>query len=446
MAALRALVVDDEKNIRTTLAMCLEGLGCEVAVAATPEAARSQVTHQPFDLAFVDLRLADASGLDLVPELIAVQPQLHIVIITAYATIDTAVAAVKRGAREYLPKPFTPAQIRKLVNDLYERRKLERKVEELEAQLKESVPEADLQTGSPRMRAALETAVRAAGSDVSVLLRGESGTGKGVLARLVHTRSGRAAAPFVTVNCPTLSGELLASELFGHVKGSFTGAVRDQPGRVEAAEGGTLFLDEIAEIPPTLQAKLLRFVQDREFERLGENRTRRADVRVVTATNRDLTAAVAQGSFREDLLYRLNVVEIVVPPLRERSEDVLPLARHLLTFFAVTAGRPAPELSPEAERVLLAYAWPGNVRELRNVIEHAVMLWPAATIEPHAFPERIAGRTNGGPALGSDASLDAIEREHILRVLARKPTLEAAAESLGIDASTLWRKRKKYGV
>ncbi len=461
MAVLSALVVDDEKNIRTTLAMCLEGLGCAVAVAATPEAARSQVAHQAFDLAFVDLRLAEASGLELVPELLAAQPQLHIVIITAFATIDTAVTAMKRGARDYLPKPFTPAQIRKLVNDLVERRALERKVHDLEAQLQEAVPEVDLATSSPRMRAALELALRAAASDVSVLLRGESGTGKGVLARLIHTRSGRAAAPFVTVNCPTLSGELLASELFGHVQGAFTGAVRDQPGRVEGAEGGTLFLDEIAELPPTLQAKLLRFVQDREFERLGDNRTRRADVRVVAATNRDLAAAVAEGGFREDLLYRLNVVEVVVPPLRERTEDIVPLARRLITFFAGSARcarrpppglsaapgpSPAPELSGEAERVLTDYPWPGNVRELRNVIEHAVLLWPAATIEPQAFPERIAGRTNGGPALGSDASLDEIEREHILRVLARKPTLDAAAESLGIDASTLWRKRKKYGV
>jgi NtrC-family two-component system response regulator AlgB len=446
MAGLSVLIVDDEKNIRTTLSICLESLGCEVAAAGTPEAARTLVAQRPFDLAFVDLRLADASGLDLVPELLAAQPALHIVVITAYATIDTAVAAMKRGARDYLPKPFTPAQIRKLVDDIAERRALERRVLDLEERLREAVPEADLATDSPRMRLALDTASRSAASDVSVLLRGESGTGKGVLARVIHARSERAKGPFVIVNCPTLSGELLASELFGHAKGAFTGAVRDQPGRVEAAEGGTLFLDEIAEIPPPLQAKLLRFLQDREFERLGETRTRRANVRLIAATNRDLPAEVAAGRFREDLLYRLNVVEILVPPLRERKEDVLPLARRFVAFFAECSRRPAPELSEATERVLLEYPWPGNVRELRNVIEHAVLLWPAATIEPYALPERLAPRAAGSPDLGSDASLDEIEREHILRVLARKPTLEAAAESLGIDASTLWRKRKKYGV
>ncbi len=445
MTGRSVLVVDDEKNIRTTLTMCLEGLGCQVAGAATPEAARTLVAHQPFDLAFVDLRLAEASGLDLVPELLQAQPGLHI-IITAYATIDTAVAAMKRGARDYLPKPFTPAQIRKLVSDIGERRALEQRVVALEAQLKEAVPEADLTSLAPKMRQAFDTALRAAASNVTVLLRGESGTGKGVLARVIHARSERSQGPFVVVNCPTLTGELLASELFGHARGAFTGAVRDQPGRVEAAEGGTLFLDEIAEIPSGLQAKLLRFLQDREFERLGETRTRRADVRLVAATNRDLAAEVAAGRFREDLLYRLNVVEIVVPPLRERAEDVLPLARRFAAFFASSARKPVPDLSPDTERALLDHSWPGNVRELRNVIEHAVMLWPAATIEPHALPERIAPRSGSAPALGGDASLEAIEREHILRVLARAPTLDAAAASLGIDASTLWRKRKKYGV
>jgi NtrC-family two-component system response regulator AlgB len=248
------------------------------------------------------------------------------------------------------------------------------------------------------------------------------------------------------INCPTLSQELLASELFGHAKGSFTGAIRDNPGRVEAADGGTLFLDEIAEIPTSLQAKLLRFLQEKEFERIGESRTRRADVRVVSATNRDLEAEVAAGRFREDLLYRLNVVDVHVPALRDRPEDILPLARRFAAFFAAAARRLTPELSKAAEDVLNAYPWPGNVRELRNVIEHAVMLWPATVIEPHAFPERIAPRATSGPTLGGDATLEAVEREHILRVLARKATLEDAAQSLGIDTSTLWRKRKKYGV
>jgi two-component system, NtrC family, response regulator AlgB len=446
MAGLAVLVADDEKNIRATLGVCLEGLGCRVTPAASAAAAREWAARQPFDLAFVDLRLAEQSGLDLIPDLLAACPALDIVVITAYATVDTAVEAMRRGARDYLPKPFTPAQIRHVVQQVEQRRALLRRVHELEETLRESVPEADLDSGSPRMRSAIDTVLRAAASDVAVLLRGESGTGKGVLARLLHAKSARAGRPFVVISCPTLSQELLASELFGHAKGAFTGAVRDNPGRVEAADGGTLFLDEIAEIPNALQAKLLRFLQDREFERVGESRTRRADVRLVAATNRDLEAEVATGRFREDLLYRLNVVEVRVPALRERAEDVLPLARRFAAFFASSARRRTPELSAEAEQVLTAHSWPGNVRELRNVIEHAVMLWPADVIEKHALPERMSAAIAAAPTIGGDLSLEALEKEHILRVLARKPTLEEAAEALGIDASTLWRKRKKYGV
>jgi NtrC-family two-component system response regulator AlgB len=251
--------------------------------------------------------------------------------------------------------------------------------------------------------------------------------------------------PFVVVNCPTLSEELLASELFGHARGAFTGAVRDQEGRVEAAEGGTVFLDEIGEISPGLQAKLLRFLQEKRFERVGENRTRTADVRIVAATNRDLEAAVREGAFREDLLYRLNVMEVVVPALRDRPEDVLPLARAFVAFFARQAGRAVPDLSPAAERMLLGWSWPGNVRELRNAVERAVILSPGQVLEPESFPERMAARGGGGPLLGGDFTVEEIEREHILRVLARAPTQEEAARILGLDTSTLWRKRKKYG-
>jgi NtrC-family two-component system response regulator AlgB len=278
-----------------------------------------------------------------------------------------------------------------------------------------------------------------------VLLQGENGTGKGMAARHLHAHSPRRAGPFVTVNCPTLSEDLLASELFGHMRGSFTGAVRDQEGRVEAAEGGTLFLDEIGELPPGLQAKLLRFIQDHEFERLGDTRTRCADVRVVAATNRDLERDVREGRFREDLYFRLGVIEVRLPLLRERPEDILPLARGFLAAFAAQAKRvPVPELSPASEALLLAYPWPGNVRELRNAIERAVILWPAQVIEPGAFPERLVATPAAGPRCGGDFTLEQIEREHIQRVVARTATLDEAAAILGIDSSTLWRKRKKY--
>jgi NtrC-family two-component system response regulator AlgB len=294
------------------------------------------------------------------------------------------------------------------------------------------------------MRAVLEVLSRAAQTDVSVLFRGESGTGKGVLARAMHAESKRKSRPFVVVNCPTLSEELLASELFGHAKGAFTGAIRDQPGRVESAEGGTLFLDEIGELPANLQAKLLRFLQEKVFERVGETRTRRTDVRVVAATNRDLEADVKSGAFREDLLYRLNVIEVRVPALRERREDILALAGRFLDFFARAVGRPLPELSPAAARVLQDYSWPGNVRELRNAIERATILWPSPRLEPQAFPERIAGARERGPQIGADCTIEDIERAHIMAVLARSRSMEEAAEVLGIDSSTLWRKRKRY--
>src|SRR6185503_15811865 len=259
---LAVLVIDDEKNIRSTLLVCLESVGARVTAVGSGQAAIEAAERQTFDLAFLDLRLGDATGLDLLPRLLALRPNLAVVMITAYATFDTAVEAIKRGAIDYLPKPFTPAQIRYVVDQCLTRRATLHRLAELEQTIAEAVPEADLETASPGMRAALDTIARAAPSDAPILLRGESGTGKGVLARAIHAESRRAQRPFVTVNCPTLSEDLLASELFGHVTGAFTGAVRDQAGRVEAAEGGTLFLDEVGEISPALQAKLLRFLQE----------------------------------------------------------------------------------------------------------------------------------------------------------------------------------------
>ncbi len=439
----RVLVIDDEKNIRTTLAVCLEDIGCEVTPAASAAGAMEAIERTPFDIAFLDLRLGDGDGLDLLARLLAARPALSVVIITAHATFDTAVEAMRRGALDYVPKPFTPAQIRHIVEQVAERRAIAGRVAELENQLADEVPEADLTSASPRMQAILDTLERAAPSDAPILLRGESGTGKGVLARAVHSRSRRAARPFVTVNCPTLSEDLLASELFGHARGAFTGAVRDQAGRVEAAEGGTLFLDEIGEVTPALQAKLLRFLQEKRFERIGENRTRSADVRILAASNRDLEADVRSGRFREDLLFRLNVIEIRVPALRERTEDILRMARRFLDFFSTKAGRTAPALRGDAESALLAYAWPGNVRELRNAMERAVILSPYGTLGAESFPAGIAGQAELA-RLGGDYSLEAIEREHVLRVLARTSSMEEAARILAIDSSTLWRKRKKY--
>ncbi len=441
----RILVVDDEKNIRSTLRICLEGLGHTVVEAATPEAALAAIKQHPFELAFVDLRIGTSSGLELLPKLIAEDTSIDVILITAYATFDVAVEAMKRGARDFLPKPFTPAQIRHLVEKSLEQRRLSERVGALESQLSQQSPDATLETVSPKMQAVMALITRAAASDATVLFRGESGTGKGLMARTLHERSARKERPFVTVNCPTLSEQLLASELFGHARGSFTGAVKDQAGRVEQAEGGTLFLDEVAEMTPALQAQLLRFVQDKQFERLGEGRTRTADVRVLSATNKNLEKEVAEGRFREDLMYRLNVIEIGMPALRERPEDILPLVRRFIAFFARTNKRAAPELTPAVEALLQKYPWPGNVRELRNAIERALIVWPTDRLEPQAFPDKIAmAAVEGTVALGGPWTLDQVEKEHVMRVLGATPSLEEAATTLGVDASTLYRKRKKW--
>jgi NtrC-family two-component system response regulator AlgB len=438
------LIIDDEKNIRATLSICLESIGCRVVQASSSREALQVLSRQSVELVFLDLRLGEESGLDLLPKLLAEDRSLSIVMITAYATFDTAVEAIKRGAQEYLPKPFTPAQVRHLVERLLSRRAMFHRVSELEQQLAAALPENRFETSSPKMRVLLDTALRAAPSDVPILIGGENGTGKGTLARLLHSRSLRVRGPFVTVNCPTLSEELLASELFGHTRGAFTGAVSEQVGRVESAQGGTLFLDEIVEISIALQAKLLRFLQDKEFERIGETKTRRADVRVIAATNRNLEADVKAGRFREDLFFRLNVIELTMPPLRERPEDILALARHFAAFFAKASNQPTKTLSSSAEEALLSYGWPGNIRELRNTIERATILWPAQVLEPAAFSNRVTEH-HTGPRLGGPFTLEEIEREHIQRVIAAAPTLDEAARILGIEPSTLWRKRKKQG-
>jgi NtrC-family two-component system response regulator AlgB len=444
MARVSVLIVDDEKNIRRTLRVCLESLDAEVSEASSAPMALEAIGRAIFDVVFLDLQLGTQSGLDLIPQLLAENPNVVIVVVTAYATVETAVDAIRRGAWDYLPKPFTPAQIRHLLEKAGVQRSLSVRMTSLEDRLSSEAPDVDLGSHAPAMGTVLQIISRAAEVDVSVLFRGESGTGKGVLARTMHLESKRRDRPFVTVNCPTLTEDLLASELFGHARGAFTGAVRDQPGRVEVAEGGTLFLDEIGDLPASLQVKLLRFLQEKRFERVGENRTRKADVRVVAATNRDLDVDVRSGRFREDLLFRLNVLEVHVPSLRERREDILPLARRFLAFFARAVGRPLPSFSPAAERVLADYAWPGNVRELRNTIERAVILWSSVVIEPQAFPERISGTRERGPTVGGRYTLEDLERAHISAIVAQSPTMEEAANILGIDDSTLWRKRKKY--
>ncbi len=442
---LNVLVVDDEANIRKTLAVCLEADGHGVVAVGNFEDAVSEGSRRSFDLAFVDLRLGTASGLDLISALLAASPWLKIVVITAYASIDTAVEAMRRGATDYIPKPFTPAQVALAVRKAAELRSMEQRIASLQEDLGRAAPEADLSSQSPAMQRAVSVARQVAPTDATVLLRGESGTGKTVLARAIHGWSRRAGKPFAVISCPSLSPELLESELFGHVKGAFTGAVRDNPGRIAACEGGTLLLDEVGDLPLPLQPKLLRFLQDREYERVGDAATRKADVRLLAATNADLEDAVLNGRFREDLLYRLNVIQIEVPPLRERAEDIPALAARLLAFYGRSHHRRFAGFTEEALAALAGYPWPGNIRELRNVVERASILCPSDRIGVAHLPPAVSPR-DIPLKIGDPVRLEKIEEEHIRRVLASAKSLQEAAETLGIDQATLWRRRKQYGI
>ena len=440
---LRILVIDDDRALTTRMALDLKGMGCLVSVAATAEAALAHLRDQVFDLAFCDVRLDEEDGIALIPQLLGANSNLHIVVMTSFATYATAVQAMKAGAADYLPKPFAQTQVRELLALVRERRRVSARLGDYD---REGGRSGDLASTAPAMRAAVATIDRAALADIPVLLRGENGTGKSLFAEALHRASARRAHPFVTINCPSLSDELMTSELFGHVKGSFTGAIADQKGKVEVAEDGTLFLDELGDLSAAVQAKLLRFLQEQRYERLGDTRTRQADVRIVAATNQDLEAMVVAGRFRQDLLYRLNVVEIVLPPLRARQEDIVPLASRLLAGFAEAAAVPAKELSPAACTLLLAYPWPGNVRELRNELQRITVLWPSRVIEPEAFSPRVRGQVDLAPTLGGNFSIETLEAEHIRRVLGRSDTFEIAARVLGIEPSTLWRKRQRLGL
>ncbi len=441
---MRILVVDDERNIARMLSVALEADGHEVVAVESGSGALRQVQKIPFDAAFLDLRLGQEDGLEVLAQLRRADAGVAVVIITAFASISSAVEATRRGAVDYLPKPFTPEQVRLVLGRIEQRRGLERRVQELESLFQPSSA-APAASTDPAMAGVLDLAHRTAASHASIILLGESGTGKSVLARDIHQHSLRAARPFVTVSAPSLSRELLESDLFGHARGAFTGAATETEGKVAAASGGTLYLDEIGELPLDIQPKLLRLLQEHEYERVGETQTRRADVRVISSTNRDLVQAVKEGKFREDLYYRLNVVTLSLPPLRERPHDLEQLAAAHLRFFARQSGKLITDFSPEARDAMRRYPWPGNLRELRNAIERAVILSTGPTVEVAHLSEIIAKNPVDQPLeVGASVSLAELADEHIRRVLAKTSRLEDAAAILGIDLATLYRRRRKW--
>jgi NtrC-family two-component system response regulator AlgB len=443
---MRVLIVDDEPSIRRTTRIAVESSGHSASEAPNAAKAVKVAEDEGFDAVFLDLKLGADDGLEVLGRLLKMRPAPAVVLFTAYANIATAVEAMRRGAFDFIPKPFTPDQIRAVLERVAKAHALERRVEALESDLASAAPPIDLESSEPSMERALQTAFKAAETPANILILGQSGTGKSVLAREIHKRSARRGEAFVTVNCPSLSRELFESELFGHARGSFTGAVAETFGKVAAADGGTLYLDEIGEMPLEIQPKLLRLLQEREFERVGEARPRRANVRVIAATNRDLAAETKAGRFREDLFYRLNVIAITLPGLRDRPADIMRLAESARRYFASRSGKGGLAFSRAVAEAFATYRWPGNLREMFNVIERAVILAPGDAIELGDLPEGFSGSPAPTLAVGSRITLDELEAEHIRRIVASSRNLEEAARTLGIDPATLYRKRVKLGL
>lgn len=430
------ILVDDERNILKTVTLGLEAVGFDVTAFSEPLKALDAIREQSFDIAFFDLKMSPIDGMELLRETRKLQPGTTVVLMTAHGSIDSAVEAIKLGAYDYLQKPFEFSELTLFARKVLDHHNLRREIIELKEELKRAQLSGEIVTRSERMRSMLDLGLQVASGNIAVLIEGESGTGKELLAHFIHDNSLRREKPFVVVNCAALAEQLLESELFGHVKGAFTGATKDREGRFEAADGGTVFLDEIGEVPLQTQVKLLRFLQSKEFERVGQTETLKVDVRVIAATNKNLEEAVKSGTFREDLFYRLNAVTLKLPPLRERMEDI-PL---LVTHFLRKSGS-GGEISKEAFLALKSYSWKGNVRELENVIERAVLLAREGDIRLEHLPDQFRELDVSSSGI---MSLEEMERQHIMKVLRIAHDLEEAAVILNIDPATLWRKRKKF--
>ena len=447
---LRIVVVDDEPAQRELIGGFLKKQGHEVLLAAGGAEALARIREAQVDLVLSDSKMPGMTGPELLGEVKTLNPEIPFLLVTAYGTVETAVAAMKDGAADYLLKPLDLEELLVRIARASERVRLRRSVRELTTQLLERHRLEGIIGESGRMQEVLALVRRVAPSDATVLIRGESGTGKELIARALHYNSTRADGPLVSLNCAALPEQLLESELFGHEKGAFTGAVAQRKGRFELADGGSIFLDEIGDLSLALQVKLLRVLQERQFERLGGSRTLSVDVRVIAATNRDLETALRQGAFREDLYYRLNVVTVQLPPLRDRREDIPALLDHFLAKFAEKNRRPVPGLTAAARDALMKYDYPGNIRELENIVERAVLLCRGNVIDQEDLPVTVRpeGRDPASPPTGSlPEVLEAIERRAILEALERHGGVQTrAADELGIGERVLRYKLKKYGL
>jgi DNA-binding NtrC family response regulator len=435
------LVADDDQVARDLLAEALTSEGYHVRVAGGGEECVRLAEGEPFDIALVDLRMPGLDGLSVLRKLAVIQPELSVVILTAFATIETAIEAVNAGAYDYLSKPFRMEEIKVVVRRTLELRRLARENRQYRQELHARRGFESLVGQSPQMVEIYKLVARVAGLDTTVLIQGETGTGKELVARAIHRASARADHPFVVVDCTALPEALFESELYGHERGAFTGALTTRRGLLETSTGGTCFLDEIGELAPALQAKLLRTLQERTIRRVGGNETIPVNVRIIAATNRDLRKLTEAGTFRDDLFYRLNVVTITVPSLRERAMDVPLLARHFLEKFGQESGRPVKRLAPEALTLLSAYHWPGNVRELEHLIERAGALSSSDTLLPDDFPGHLREASERAPRLpAADMTLEDVKRWYVNKILEEAGGNKVrAAELLGIDRRTLYR-------
>jgi len=441
----RILVVDDEEIVRESLGGWLEKDGYTVGVLPDGPSALAKLKAERWSILIVDLKMPGMDGLQVLEEAKKAQPELAVVIMTAYATVDTAVAAMKAGAYDYLVKPFDPEELSIMMQKIVSQQTLVRENAVLRQALKQEYKFRDLLSKSPAMQSVFELAKTAARSSSTILVLGESGTGKEVLSRAIHAESPRVGGPFVAVSCAALTETLLESELFGHERGSFTGATARRKGKFEAADGGTLFLDEVGDIGPKLQLDLLRVLEERKLHRVGGNEEIEVDVRIIAATNRDLRKAALEGKFREDLFYRLNVIPIVVPPLRQRREDVPLLVEHFTELLAVEMKKRVDGVSAEAMTALMAHDWPGNVRELRNVLERGAVVATGPVIQLADLG--LPSKAEAAPKPGTLASLEEVEKRHVAAVLAHTGgNVSQSARILGIDRVTLYNKMRRYGI